>query len=175
MAAFNRTLQKIAKIIYKCFFVFGTIAFTFLIVILFCNVFSRNLLSGAIAWVEELARFVFTWMMFLGIAIGVYYKKHLGVEFLVAKYPKSVQKAVGIFSDILMLILFAVLTIYGFKYSKSTMNMRTPIMNIRYGILYLCVPLCGIFSGIYSIINLVDRFFGEHDKKEIAGKEESEA
>ena len=164
MAAFNRVLQKISKAIIKGFYVFGTVAFAFLLIILFCNVISRNLLSGAIAWIEEFGRFVFTWMMFLGIAIGVYYRKHLGVEFLVAKYPAKVRKAVGLFSDILMLVLFLILTIYGFKYSFSTMRMYTPIMNIRYGLIYLCVPLCGIFSSFYCIAGIVDRLVGEEEK-----------
>ena len=41
------------------------------------NVISRNLLGGSIAWIEEISRYIFTWMMFMGIAIGVHYKKHL--------------------------------------------------------------------------------------------------
>ena len=171
MASFNRALQKLAKWVFKCFFVFGTVSFAFLLCILFYNVVSRNLLSGAVTWIEEFSRMVFTWMMFLGIAIGVYYRKHLGVDFIVEKYPPKLKTAIGYFSDILMLVLFIVLTIYGFKYCKSTINMRSPALNLRYGRVYLCVPLCGIFSSFYCIVDIFNRVFGDKEEK----KEEIEA
>ena len=165
MASFNRVLQKIAKGVFKCFFVFGTLSFAFLLIILFYNVISRNLLSGAVTWIEEFSRMVFTWMMFLGIAIGVYYKKHLGVDFVVEKYPPKLRTAIGYFSDFLMLALFIILAIYGFKYCSKTMNMRSPAMNIRYGLVYLCVPLCGIFSSFYCIADVLNKLFGEKETK----------
>ena len=164
MVAFNRALQKAAKVVFKGFYVFGTVAFAFLLIILLCNVISRNLMGGAIAWVEEFSRFLFTWMMFLGISIGVYYKKHLGVDFIVAKYPPSVRKTISVFSDVLMISLFLVLTVFGFIYCKSTINMRSPIMNIRYGLVYLCVPLCGVFSTFYCFAGIMDKYFGEESK-----------
>ena len=168
MASFNRGLQKVAKGVFKAFFVFGTVSFAFLLCILFYNVVSRNLLSGAVTWIEEFSRMVFTWMMFLGISIGVYYKKHLGVDFIVEKYPPKLRAVIGYVSDFLMIALFVVLAIYGIKYCQKTMNMRSPALNIRYGLVYMCVPLCGIFSTFYCIVDLFDKIFGE--KTEEGGK-----
>ena len=156
MQALNRTLQRISRGIYKVFFVFATFTFAVLLIILLVNVFSRNFLDGSIAEIEEGSRFIFTWMMFLGISIGVYHKKHLGVEFLVNLYPTKVRRAFGLISDLLMVVLFLVLTIYGFRYSSSTINMRSPIMSIPYGLVYLCVPLCGIFSLFYTISKIIN-------------------
>lgn len=161
MGAFNRALQKLSKGIFKIFYVFATISFAGLLLMLLANVVSRNFLGGAITWIEESSRFVFTWMMFLGISIGVYYKKHLGVEFIVAKYPRKVRKAVSIFSNILMLILFIVLVIYGAVYSSKTMRMYSPIMNIPYGLVYLCIPVGCALSAFYTFAELFNKLFGE--------------
>lgn len=156
MQSFNRGLQKVARGIFKGFFVFATAAFAFLLSILLINVFSRNFLDGSIAAVEEGSRFVFTWMMFLGISIGVYRRKHLGVDFLVEKYPPKIRRFFNLFSDLLTLALFLILAVYGFKYSSSTMRMYSPIMSIPYGMVYLCVPLCGVFSSFYCFARIVD-------------------
>lgn len=156
MQTLNRILQKVAKVIFKGFFVFATAAFAFLLAILLINVFSRNFLDGSIAAIEEGSRFVFTWMMFLGISIGVYRRKHLGVDFLVEKYPKKLKRVISLLADILTLILFVILAVYGFKYSASTMRMFSPIMGIPYGLVYLCVPLCGVFSSFYCIARIVN-------------------
>lgn len=166
MRSFNKKLQKISRGIYKGFFVFATAAFAVLLILLLVNVFSRNLLDGSIAWIEEGSRFIFTWMMFLGIAIGVYRKKHLGVEFLVEKYPPKLKRAFALASDILTILLFLVLTIYGFKYSASTMKMYSPIMSIPYGMVYLCIPLCGAFSLFYCIARIINDIYGDEEKGE---------
>lgn len=158
MHSLNRVLQKISYGIYRVFFVFATITFTALLIMLLVNVFSRNFLTGSITEVEEFSKFVFTWMMFMGISIGVYHKKHLGVEFVVEKYPKKVKRAFVLFSDILTMVLFLVLIVYGFKYSASTMRMYSPILHIPYGMVYLCIPLCGIFSLFYCVVRIVDDF-----------------
>ena len=157
MASFNRALQKAAKVVFKGFYVFAAASFAALLLMLLYNVFSRNLLNGAVTWIEEFSRFLFTWMMFLGIAIGVYYKKHLGVDFIVEKYPTKLRTFMGYFSDFLTLVLFLVLAVYGFKYCKSTMNMRSSVMGIRYGLVYLCVPLCGVFSSFYVIAEIFNK------------------
>lgn len=63
MHSFNRKLQKISRGIYKVFFVFATVSFAVLLVILLINVFSRNFLNGAVASIEEGSRFIFTWLI----------------------------------------------------------------------------------------------------------------
>lgn len=158
MHSLNRTLQKVSAGIYKVFFVFATVTFAALLIMLLANVFSRNFLTGSITEVEEFSKFVFTWMMFMGISIGVYHRKHLGVEFVVEKYPKKIRRVFSLVSDILTMVLFLILTVYGFKYSASTMRMYSPILHIPYGIVYLCVPLCGIFSLFYCVVRIVDDF-----------------
>lgn len=158
MHSLNQILKKISYGIYKAFFVFATVTFSALLIMLLANVFSRNFLAGSITEVEEFSKFVFTWMMFMGISIGVYHKKHLGVEFIVEKYPPKVKRAFFLISDILTMVLFLVLTIYGFKYSSSTMRMYSPILHIPYGMVYLCIPLCGIFSLFYCVVRIIDDF-----------------
>ena len=103
MNSFNKALQKLCNAIFKGFYLFAAFTFTVLLTILLINVISRNLLGGSIAWIEEISRYIFTWMMFMGIAIGVHYKKHLGVEFVVGLYPAKVKKAAYFISDVLTL------------------------------------------------------------------------
>ena len=101
MNSFNKVLQKLCNAIFKGFYLFAAFTFTVLLTILLINVISRNLLGGSIAWIEEISRYIFTWMMFMGIAIGVHYKKHLGVEFVVGLYPAKVKKAAYFINDVL--------------------------------------------------------------------------
>ena len=159
MNSFNKALQKLCNAIFKGFYLFAAFTFTVLLTILLINVISRNLLGGSIAWIEEISRYIFTWMMFMGIAIGVHYKKHLGVEFVVGLYPAKVKKAAYFISDVLTLVLFIILAIYGFRYAGKSMKMFSPIMGIPYGIVYLCVPIGAIFSTFYCFARIIEDYF----------------
>ena len=159
MNSFNKALQKLCNAIFKGFYLFAAFTFTVLLTILLINVISRNLLGGSIAWIEEISRYIFTWMMFMGIAIGVHYKKHLGVEF-VAYF----------ISDVLTLVLFIILAIYGFRYAGKSMKMFSPIMGIPYGIVYLCVPIGAIFSTFYCFARIIEDYFVKPEDKEDSAK-----
>lgn len=165
MKALNDVLQKISRGIFKGFFWFATLLFASLLIMLFCNVISRNLLDGSIAEVEEFSRFVFTWMMFFGISIGVYYRKHLGVEFLLDHYPPKLRNFIKILGDCFTLLLFLILIYYGFIYSSKTMKMLSPILEIPYGYVYLCIPLSSIISAFFCVVNIVDRFANKEEEK----------
>lgn len=102
----------------------------------------------------------------MGIAIGVHYKKHLGVEFVVGLYPDKVKKAAYFISDLLTLILFIVLAVYGFRYAGKSMKMFSPIMGIPYGIVYLCVPIGSVFSIFYCFARIVEDYFTKPEGKE---------
>lgn len=166
MSSFNKVLQKVCNAIFKGFYVFAAFTFAVLLTILLVNVIARNLLGGSIAWIEEISRYIFTWMMFMGIAIGVHYKKHLGVEFIVGLYPQKVRQIVYFISDILTLALFIILAIYGFRYAGKSMRMYSPIMGIPYGVVYLCVPIGAVFSSFYCFARIVQDYFAkpEHEK-----------
>ena len=134
MQTLNRILQKVAQVIFKGFFVFATAAFAFLLAILLINVFSRNFLDGSIAAIEEGSRFVFTWMMFLGISIGVYRRKHLGVDFLVEKYPKMFRRTISLLSDLL-----TVLPYHGHSL-RFGLSVRAPVRCVQFLLLHR--PYC---------------------------------
>ena len=170
MNSFNKALQKLCTAIFKGFYLFAAFTFTVLLTILLINVISRNLLGGSIAWIEEISRYIFTWMMFMGIAIGVHYKKHLGVEFVVGLYPAKVKKAAYFISDVLTLVLFIILAIYGFRYAGKSMKMFSPIMGIPYGIVYLCVPIGAIFSTFYCFARIIEDYFVKPEDKEDSAK-----
>jgi len=150
------TLRKSADGIYRIFYIFATIGFSLLIILLFANVVGRNLFNSSLAWIDELTKFIFTWMMFIGISIGVYKKRNIGMEFFTSKLPKKIQGAARLFSDFGLIAFFFVMAIYGIKYVSSTMNMYSPILNIKYGIVYCCIPLCGILSMFFCVVGVTN-------------------
>ena len=59
-------------------------------VTVFSGVVSRYVFNSALSWTEEFAIWAFTWLIFLGAALGVARDAHIGVALLsVPKSPRA--------------------------------------------------------------------------------------
>ncbi len=63
-----------------------------MLVMVFGNVMLRMLFNTGIDISEELPRFAFVWMTFLGGIIGLYRRNHLGVDIIVQALPLAGRK-----------------------------------------------------------------------------------
>ena len=82
MSAFKRVLANIDEII--C----GTALVT-MISLVIINVFSRYLFNFSISWAEEVATICFVWCVFMGASATYKNKLDMGIDFFVAKVPKT--------------------------------------------------------------------------------------
>jgi len=70
----------------------------------FGNVILRYGFNSGIAVSEELSRFLFVWLVFLGAITGMRENAHLGVDMLVRKLPVFGRKVCLALSEVLMLL-----------------------------------------------------------------------
>jgi len=156
-------LQKGAHKLFSFLFAFSVAGFSLLLILLFTNVVSRNLFGNSFAWIDELSKFIFTWVMFIGIALCIYKKGLIGMEFLTGRLPPKIRHVVRSIGACIAMMFFFVLTLYGIKYVIATADMFSPVLNINYGIVYLCIPLCGMASLFFCVLELAS---GKSSKKE---------
>ena len=64
------------------------------IVIIWQQVFCRNILRTNIRWNQEVALLLTIWMAFLGIAIGAEKNLHIGVELFYDKFPVKIRNVI---------------------------------------------------------------------------------
>jgi TRAP-type C4-dicarboxylate transport system permease small subunit len=65
----------------------------------------------SIQWSEEVTRYLFVWMVFLGSAAGIRTRSHIGAEFIAAALDEKKRCYLTLFQDIVFL-LFLLLTVY---------------------------------------------------------------
>ena len=103
------------------------------------QVFSRYVLGASLSWSEELARYVFIWLIYIGISYGCKLRKHIKIDAALNLFPKKVRPYIVVLGDILF-IVFAVYIVYtGTVYSLSQMqyNMRSPALKIPNEFVYM--------------------------------------
>ena len=95
----------------------------FFLVFLFLIVLLQILARGVgwnIVWTEESSRFLFIWIIFLGVSAGIKYDTHIGTNIFVNLLPKGMYKTAAVIKD----ILFFLFVCYMAKLSLSLLAMQ---------------------------------------------------
>src|SRR5699024_5671688 len=98
----NMALQLLAK-----YLLISTFMLMLLLVIM--QVLYRYVLHIPIPWAEELARYLFTWLIFLGASITSANDEHLSIDVFQDLLPEKIKMYVKIIIDIIILIFLYVL------------------------------------------------------------------
>ena len=94
-------------------------------VILFIQVIARYVFNNSLSWSEESARYLFIWLVFIGISYGSKQMKHLRIDVFLNIFPKKIRPYILVLSDIIVM-LFAAVVFYSAvttvtKYMKTHM------------------------------------------------------
>lgn len=108
-----------------------------------------------INWAQDAALVAFAWLVFIGGDIALHSTGLIGINLIVNKFPKSIQKGLDILFKVVMLVLLAVLVVNGISYVISGYKRMINTLNISYAWVTASVPV-GSFLMIISVaINLV--------------------
>lgn len=116
------------------------------------QVFSRYVLQSSLSWSEELMRFLYVWVVMIGINLGI---RHRGLaaitnltDYLEKKAP-SLRHLMAFLAFSLQLLVFAVMFFYGAKLVVSGRQL-SPAMRIPLRYIYLAIPLGSAMSLVYT-------------------------
>jgi TRAP-type C4-dicarboxylate transport system permease small subunit len=126
-----------------------------MVAIVFANVFCRFVLNASIAWSEEVARFLFLWIVFLGSFFAFVTNEHLGLDLIVNAVSERTAKWMNVARDLLVIFSIGVVTVGGYSITKDNWDWLSPAISIPYGYVNIIVPLTMAPMLIIAII----RFF----------------
>ncbi len=146
------------KIVSKTIFVTGVVV-GLLVVILtafqFAEVICRYLLGSSLIFVEELSRVLLIWLGFLGAAIALYTKAHVGIDMVVNKFSKPVQHAVGIIVLLVIILDCGIILYGGIRILPAQMTQTMPTLSIPKFWAYLSIPVSMIVFLIQLLYSLL--------------------
>ena len=133
----------------------GAVALLVLDVLL--GVASRYLWGAQVKWTEELATILLIWVSFLGAAAAFEARAHLGIDFLTERVPPSARRKTELAAH-LCTIGFVVIAFLlgGSILVRQALVHRNilPALQISDVVMYLPLPVSGVFILIYEVANL---------------------
>ena len=135
-------MERIVNLYFKLLEVLLVLCLGAMVVMVLGNVILRYGFNSGITVSEELSRFAFVWLTFIGAVVGLREGAHLGVDTLVRKLPMLGRRVCFVASEALMLLcclLFFVGTWRQHDVNAGTLSPVTEIsMEWVFGVAYLC-------------------------------------
>ncbi len=126
------------------------------------QIFMRYVIQESLTWSEEVARYLFIWVTYIGVSYAVKKHAHIRVEAAIMFMPEKVKKIVSLLSDIVFLIFAIMVVKEGYVLSMKIFRFgqASPAMGIPMGYIYLA-PTFGFFLVFIRLLqNLVVNFKG---------------
>ncbi|NEU31993.1 TRAP transporter small permease [bacterium LRH843] len=114
------------------------------------QVFMRKFLNSSLAWSEELARYCFIWLVFIGISYAAKHRKHINVNILPEKLFKNILPFI---STGFFLVFAIIVIIYGSNIVDKLFGFKqiSPALTIPMGFIYLAAPV-GMLLTVFRLI-----------------------
>lgn len=129
------------------------ISFSVMSIITFSNVISRYFLNKSLAFTEEVTINLFVLMTFVGAAVGIRRKAHLGFSLLFDKLSFRLKVVVVLFIGAVAAMIFVILIYYGFEMAmfQKMLNQTTPALRWPQWLFSLGLPVGSMFC-LYRLI-----------------------
>lgn len=128
-----------------------------MLLLVFANVVLRYVFNSGIFWSEEIALVLEVWFIFLSLGLGVKHRLHFSINLMPReKISAWLNRALDLLSDIVFIVIGAVMILYGSRLVQFTMRSIMPATKLPAGILYLVLPI----SGFVVIIEALFHIFG---------------
>ncbi|WPO39784.1 TRAP transporter small permease [Tardiphaga sp. 42S5] len=146
-ASSTTATSRIVEAYYRSIKIVMAVLLAAMVVLVFGNVVLRYVFNSGIAISEELSRWLFVWMVFLGAIVGLREHAHLGVDSFVKLLSPTGRKICYALSHMLMLYASVLLTEGSWKQTVLNWDTTAPASGLSVGLFYAA----GLVFGVASI------------------------
>ncbi len=145
-----------------------------MVVLVFGNVMLRYGFNSGITLSEELSRWLFVWMTFMGAIVALKEHGHLGTDMLVSRLGARGKKFCLGLSQLLMLFVCWLLLKGSFEQAKVNYGSTSAVMEVSMAWLYLPGILFAVLGGLMIAIEFVRLITGKLSEQDLVMIQESE-
>ena len=145
-----------------------------MVVLVFGNVVLRYAFNSGITVSEEMSRWLFVWMTFLGAISALKDYGHLGTDMLLVKLPPKAQRGLLILANLLMLYVTWLLFQGGLAQAKINYDVEAPVTGASVAIFYGSGVVFAVSSGVILLVQLWELVSGQIADDDLVKISESE-
>ena len=132
-----------------------------MVVLVFSNVVMRYAFNSGITVSEELSRWFFVWLTFLGAIVAMRKHGHLGTDVLVSRLSPRGRRACLIVAHVLMLWITWLLLKGSWQQAVINADVRAPVTNLPMAIVYSAGIVFAVSTGLFLVLDLIRLWRGQ--------------
>lgn len=159
-----------------CRFIDGVIALALavMVVMVFGNVVLRYGFNSGLALSEELSRWLFIWVTFLGAVVAVKEHGHLGTDMLVSRLSVTGKRICLVLGHLLMIYITWLFLQGSWQQAVINLDVHAPATELSVAIFYGSGVVYSILAGALLTLELVKALTGQLSEAELVTIKESE-
>ena len=145
-----------------------------MVVLVFGNVVMRYALNSGITVSEELSRWLFVWMTFLGAIVAIKEHGHLGTDMLVSRLGRTGKKVCLAIGQVMMLHATWLLFSGSLAQARINLDVEAPVTGASVAIFYASGVVFAVSAGLLLLRELWRTLSGRLADSELVMVQESE-
>jgi TRAP-type C4-dicarboxylate transport system permease small subunit len=145
-----------------------------MVVLVFGNVVLRYGFNSGITVSEEVSRWLFIWMTFLGAIVLLKDRQHLGTDMLVGRLPPAGKRICLVISQLLMLYMTWLLFKGSLDQAQINLDVEAPTTGASMAIFYASGVVFGASAALVLLRDLYLALTGQLSDEQLIMTQESE-
>lgn len=145
-----------------------------MVVLVFGNVVLRYAFDSGIIVSEELSRWIFVWVTFLGSVVALHQNAHLGTDVLVSRLPRAGKVACLVVGYLLMIGTCVLLLAGSIEQTKINWDVSAPSSGASVAIFYASGIVFAVSAMVILLFDLVRLLRGRASNEELVIIRDSE-
>ena len=150
------------------------LALAIMVVLVFGNVVLRYGFNSGITVSEEVSRWLFVWLTFLGAIVAIKEHGHLGTDMLVSRLGKTGKKVCLVISQLAMLYVTWLLFQGSVAQAQINADVQAPVTGASVAIFYASGVFFAVSAGLLLLRELLRTLTGQVRDEELVMVQESE-
>jgi TRAP-type C4-dicarboxylate transport system permease small subunit len=122
-----------------------------MVIVVFAQVVFRYFFKSPLPWSEELARYLFIWLIYIGAASAYGHRNLICIEIFSSKIPKRFVHHYRLLLDILSAFFIVIVGYAGIAFIPIIIGNLTPALRISWAFIYIVIPISMVSMAIFFI------------------------
>jgi TRAP-type transport system small permease protein len=135
-------------------------------VVILVSIFFRYVLNNSLVWSEQVCRYLYVWMVMLGMPVVYRAKGNVAFDLLYNRFSPRIKRLFHVITDLLIACFSGFLALQGFKYTILKGSTIITGINLPQGYLYISQTIGGVIMILFVIEHIISEMKVSDDKVE---------
>lgn len=152
-------MAKLAALFFHLVKILMVLCLTGMVILVFGNVVLRYGFNSGISLSEEVSRWLFVWMVFLGSLVALKDHAHLGLDTAIKHLPPQGKRLCLIIGHVLMLYVCWLIVLGSWQQAVINIDVVAPASGLSMALFYAAGVVFGVFAALILAYELYCELF----------------